>query len=201
MKHIPVTLATAGAEDVVPRLLAAPAPTTEGAGAVRAMSASQSIAESADAAPAATTNEHGQQWWPAWMPRVAPAAKTSSILTYFGLRGGDGQAELDELIGERAEANAASNIVEPLPPTREAEHGPTSAAVAAWRQGADFAASAARQLQAALLGLNPFPARAHFGSHTYLHPVAANVRLTEDGGSRTPQSPEQRYLGAHCGGF
>ncbi len=176
----------------MPRLLAAPAPTVEGAGAVRTMSVGRPNADSFDAAPAATERTQELQRRPGWMPHFRSAVKTSSILTWLGLRGDVGQAELDEFVGGRPEADAASTINELLPHTGEAEHAPASAAIAAWRQGADIAASAARQLQAALLGFSPFPARAHFGSHTYLRPVAATARRIEDGGGMARRSPEAR---------
>jgi len=176
----------------VPRLLAAPAPTVEGSEAVRAMSAGRPKADSSGAAPAVIETTQELQRWPDSMPRIRSAAKTSSILALLGLRRGDGQAELDDLVGGQARADAASNNNEPLQPNKEGEHGPTSIPVAAWRQGVDLAASAARQLQAALLGFNPLPARAHFGSHTYLRPVAAPAPRIEDGGGIAPQSPEER---------
>ena len=181
----------------MPRLLAAPARTAEGAGALgagamRAMSAGQPNPDSSDAAPAVTESEVELQRWPGWMPCIRSAARTSSILTWLGLPRDDGQAELDDLVGGRQEADAASTLNEPMPHTGAAAHAPTSAAVAAWRQSADFAASAARQLQTALLGFNPFPARAHFGSHTFLNPVSAKMRLVEAGGGMAPQSPEER---------
>ena len=187
-----VKLADTCAEDVVPRLLTASALTVKGANAKGATSAARRPnAISSDAQPGTAGPRRELQRQTGWMPRMTSGAKISSILTWLGLRR-DGQEELEKLVGGPVKRDAAPASEECLRHTTENQYLPTSAAGTAWRQGADFATSAARRLQAALLGFRPFTARAHFGSHTYLHPVASNARLSEDGGGVAPQTPAQR---------
>ena len=178
----------------MPRLLAAPAQLGQGQ---RAMSTARawgpSSADSLNAAQVGTPGpQRKAQWQPSWMPRIYPWTSASSVLTRLGLRRHDGQAELDKLVGERAPRERDSNASESLPQPRQDEIASSSATMPAWQRATHSAASAARQLQAALLGFHPFPPRAHFGSHTYLLPAPANARRNRVAEAADPQSPAQR---------
>lgn len=184
----------ARAEDVVPRLMAAPIQSGQGAGAMRASPAagSSSAESSVPAQPVTLSRPDRDLPQPGWMPRLGSIVNVSSILARLGLQS-DGEAELEKLVD--GPAGAVVDYSGPQSPTdsiRSATQLQPSIdpAAAAWRQGTEYASSAARQLQAVLLGFRPFPARAHFGSNTYLQPVPTNAHPSEDDGR---VAPPQRY--------
>ena len=196
-----LTLAAALAEDLVPRLLAAPLRSAQGSAVLGAADGRPADADSPDAGPSSHIEPGDDD---AFLVPAVPQAQRQGWLQRFGSAVGfstlpsvsheedSAYPEPNETARRQPDAGGQSAESDVSTGDQDDDAVPVRTAMASWRRRVDAAASAARHVQAALLGYRPFPALAHFGSHTLLHAVPAQMHAEGSTPVAGLQQPAQR---------